>query len=104
MGIGICYAISAGGSCFGWPSDEDEEGFNFGKELAEHLDPRDVALLFEAGAEGLRYVTGTAVAINPSGDIVVLDLLDIFDRAKAAFGDGLTIGPTGVPYRVGRGW
>jgi hypothetical protein len=80
--MGTCYAISAGGSCSGWPSDEDEEGLDFGKELAAHLGPRDVALLFEAGAERLRYVTGTAVAINASGNIIVLDLLDIFDQGS----------------------
>jgi hypothetical protein len=87
------HAISSD-TCHGdWPSyDPDEDGdFDLAQELAAHLAPGHVAVLIEAGAEKLRYVSGSAVAVHPDGRTVQLCLDDIYAMAKAAFGDDLAI-------------
>jgi hypothetical protein len=93
-GMGECYAITADtGDCCGWPSydiDGDCE-FDFTGELAEHLDPRDVAIIFEVGSEKLRYLTGFATAIHADGSTVAVSLHDIYQRAAEEFGDDLTM-------------
>jgi len=83
------YAISADtGDCCGWPTYDPaaDDEFDFAGELAEHLDPRDVAILFEVGAEKLRYLIGVAKAVHPDGRTISVSLYDIYDRAREAFG------------------
>jgi molybdopterin biosynthesis enzyme len=48
----------------------------------KHLHDEDVAVLMEAGAEKLRYVSGWAVAVNSKGDLVEIGLSDIYEKAK----------------------
>ena len=94
--VGDCYAITADtGDCAGWPVDDPDQDdeFDFTAELAGHLDPRDVAILFEIGAEKLRYLMGVATAVNPDGQTVRVMLDEIYIRARKAFGTKLTITP-----------
>lgn len=91
------HAISADtGDSGGWPSqryEEDDDGagdyvdINFDAELADFLDPRDVAILLEVGSEKLRYLVGVAVAIHPDGRTHHLNIGSIYDEARKAFKD-----------------
>lgn len=77
-----------------WPWYESDDGdcsqtlFN---EIAAHLVDEQVAVFIEAGAENLRYVAGTAVAIHSSGARVDLSISEIYDKARTAFGDEAVI-------------
>jgi hypothetical protein len=57
--------------------------------VAAHPREGSVAVFFEVGAEGLRYLTGYAVAVNSAGRMVRVDLNDIF-RLAESLGDELT--------------
>jgi hypothetical protein len=90
------FAISADtGDCCGWPQyrygDDEPEDIDFVGELAAHLDPRDVAVLLEIGSEKLRYLIGTAVAVDSSGKTVTCSLDDIYAKAVDAFGPTASI-------------
>jgi hypothetical protein len=84
------YAISGRDDEDGyWPSaypadDEDDEAIEFDiyEVVASHLADDEVAILMEAGAEKLRYVTGVAVAINNKGGVEEVKLDDIYEKAK----------------------
>ena len=94
--LGGCYAITADmGDCDGWPSYDSllDIEFDLTAELAGHLDTRDVAILFEIGAEKLRYLNGVATAVHPDGKTVRVMLDEIYIRARKAFGANLTITP-----------
>ena len=58
---------------------EQDDFFN---ELAEQLVDGEVAVMMEAGAEKLRYVSGWAIAINSKGKRVVVGLDDIYKKAQ----------------------
>lgn len=91
---GTFYAMSAEtGDCDGWPffDIDDDCEINFVAEIAQHLDPRDVAIIYEIGAEKLRYLTGYAIAIHPDGRTVSLNIVDIYALARAAFGPTINI-------------
>ena len=71
--------------------DGEHEAIDFVGELGPHVAPGAVAVLVEAGAEKLRYLTGIAIAIRgaeyPGGwaiERVALD--DVYERAAAAWG------------------
>jgi hypothetical protein len=69
-----------------WPScrygeDDEFEDLNLLAELAEHLTEDSVAVLIEAGAEKLRYITGYANAVNHEGEVVTVSLDEIYQRA-----------------------
>ena len=51
---------------------------DFTKELATHLKDSEVAVMFEVGAEKLRYVTGFAMALNSKGETRFLNLDGIY--------------------------
>jgi hypothetical protein len=72
----------------GWPTcrGDDCEPFDFAEELSGFLLDGEIAVLIEAGAEKLRYITGVAVAIDSGGKRTELVLSDIYDQAEAAFG------------------
>jgi hypothetical protein len=93
--LGNCYAISAADENMGWPfyDDDTDDDIDLYAELARHLDDRDVAILFEVGFEGSRYLRGFARAIHPDGRILCLDLPDIYERARESFGTGINITP-----------
>jgi hypothetical protein len=92
--VGTCYTIDPD-NVGGWPwyDAETDEQFNIYEEIAQHLDDRDVAVLLEVGSEGDRYVRGFARAIHPNGRVLYLDLFDIYERARVAFGKEINISP-----------
>lgn len=59
--------------------------------IGAHLVEGSVAVLEEAGAEKLRYLNGSAVAVNHRQEVVSISIADIYDKAKAAFGPEATI-------------
>lgn len=73
----------------GWPS----EYYDVNKDeyvevdvvdlVAQHLADDEVAIFMECGAEKLRYLTGRAWAVNNKGEVAVVDLEEIFLRARA---------------------
>lgn len=76
---------------FGWPTCEYDEYDEVEGALDEvslldiiqrHLVDGDVAVLQECGHEKARYVTGVAVAVNSTGDIVMVSLDDVYEKAK----------------------
>ena len=72
----------------GWPhvrGDECED-FDLVEELAQHLADGEIAVLVEAGAEKLRYITGDAIAVNSKGEKVAFSLRHIYELAEQAFG------------------
>jgi hypothetical protein len=65
--------------------DQDEEieiEVCFVDELATHLSPGWVAVMFEIGWEKLRYLTGVATAVNSAGEKKHVNLDDIYDHAE----------------------
>lgn len=51
-------------------------------DLGKHLADGEVMIVQEAGSEGLRYVTGSALAFNNLGEVRVVSLEDICFLAK----------------------
>jgi hypothetical protein len=77
--------------CFGVDEQSDQQwDIDLPKELAAHLHEEDVAVLMEAGAEGLRYVNGTAWAVNALGKVKYVGLHTIYRRA-AGMGKRVTL-------------
>lgn len=80
----------------GWPNqrwidDEDElESIELSQELAKHLAKGEIAILMEAGAEKLRYISGFAIAVNSDGKTVSIFLDDIYELARKEFGGEAT--------------
>jgi hypothetical protein len=71
----------------GWPTslyreetDECEE-IDVSEQLFVHLADEEVAILMEVGNEKLRYLCGSAVAVNNQGKTVRLDLASIYRKA-----------------------
>ncbi len=63
--------------------DGDETEIDIMKMVSEHLiDADEIAVFLEAGAEKLRYIIGSAFAINGEGDGRFVDLNLIYDMAK----------------------
>lgn len=96
------FAISADtGDCCGWPmydwadDGSDTVEIDFPEELAQHLAEGEVAVLIEIGNEKLRYLTGCAVAVDHTGETLVVSLDDIYEEAAKAFGRPL---PTSATY------
>ena len=50
--------------------------------VSKHLIDGEVAIFMECGAEKLRYVVGCAVAVNNKGDMRVINMSDIYNKAK----------------------
>lgn len=66
-----------------WNEDlGDFEEFDFYGELRQHLVPGHVAVVMAVGYEGMRYLTGRAVAVNAKGTIRSLSLDDIYGKAR----------------------
>jgi len=71
----------------GWPVFDDEgDDSNLVSDLSKHLADNQVAILMEAGAEGLRNVAGLATALDSTGRVVEISLYDIYDLARKTFG------------------
>lgn len=67
-------------------TDQDETEIDWVNILTEHLAEGEVAILMEAGAEKLRYITGWAQAISWDGRVNTVSLDDIYAKAAAEFG------------------
>lgn len=59
---------------------------NFIVELSTHLKKDQVAIMMESGSEKVRYVTGSAIAVNHKGKTVSVGLNDIYKLAEKEFG------------------
>ena len=70
-----------------WPSYDVEHDteIDLVAELAQHLPEGQVAVLMEVGAEKLRYLTGSAFAINSKGKVAEITLGDIYRKAARTF-------------------
>jgi hypothetical protein len=72
----------------GWPSSRynDEtnecEDIDLPEQLSAHLADDEVAVLMEVGNEKLRYVNGTATAVNSKGETVYVNLESIYESAR----------------------
>ncbi len=72
----------------GWPTsvyheNTDEcEDIDVSDLLAAHLANDEVAVLLEVGNEKLRYLSGSAVAVNNKGKFVLMELNDIYQKAR----------------------
>lgn len=76
----------------GWPvyRDEDDDS-NDGEidvcaELSTHLADGEIAVLFEVGAEKLRYLNGWAEAFDSKYNKIMIRLDDIYELAERQFG------------------
>lgn len=67
------------------PANEDnvlEYDFDaFLQELAAHLMEEEVAVMMESGYEGMRYVSGFAIAVNSKGEKEAVYTEDIYEKA-----------------------
>jgi len=78
-----------------WPSERDDPERHEGVEVdllalvAAYLEPGEVAILKEAGAEKLLYIGGVACAVNAAGETAQVSLDEIFERA-AQLGDAFS--------------
>ena len=61
---------------------ETNEEINFTRELASHLAEDEVAIFQEVGSENLRYLNGSAVAVNHLGESEEISLYDIHSLAR----------------------
>ena len=69
--------------CYSYDQDTGEETeIDITKIISEHLIDGEVAIFMDAGAEKLRYVAGSAFAINNKGESKSLRLWDIYDMAR----------------------
>ena len=71
-----------------WPACDPEtmKDIDFGRLLAQHLAPGQIAILMEIGHERMCYLGGYAVAINSEGRQVSISLYDIYKLARKKFG------------------
>ena len=80
----------------GWPGCcyDDETGEEFevdlAQEVAPHLIDDEVAVFLESGSEKLRYLTGVAFAVNNKGKEVVININEIYEKAKKKLGANVT--------------
>lgn len=71
------------------PTHRDDEEMDFFGELSTHLADEEVSIVVEIGAEGMRYLSGFADAVNSKGEVVSVCLDDIYEKA-AKLGNNLT--------------
>ncbi len=81
----------------GWPDivfDDDttdaHRDFYITHELAPHVADGEIVVCLEAGAEKLRYITGSALAFkatNGAPETIGITLDDIYDLAQAKWGE-----------------
>ena len=71
-----------------WREDDDGKEYYFLKDFSRHLADGEIAIIMSAGAEKLRYVTGRSIAITNANKPIVIDIDDIYKKAKKKFGSG----------------
>jgi hypothetical protein len=80
------FALLATGECGGWPSfrsrddreDQEDEPIDLAAEIAIHLAPGGVCIFQEVGAVKLRYLSGSALAVNCAGETLQISIDDIY--------------------------
>ena len=65
---------------------DDFEEIDLCELVAEHLEEGEVAVMMEAGYEKFRYVTGYAMAVNWKGEVVDVNINDIYKKAQEELG------------------
>jgi len=60
---------------------DDWEEVDFMSELAAHLTDDYVAIVMEVGYEKMRYLSGEAHAVNAKGEMISVDLDEIYERS-----------------------
>jgi hypothetical protein len=83
------YALSADNS---WPSwdPQTNRDFDIVNEITRHLDGY-VAVFIEVGFEKLRNIEGQATAVHTDGRVVSINISDIYDKARDAFGPDVIV-------------
>jgi hypothetical protein len=80
-------AISEDG---GWPSfrsrqdqeDQEDEAIDLAAEIADHLAPGEVCIFQQVGAEKLRYLSGSSLAVNGTGETLQISIDDIYTLVR----------------------
>ena len=90
------YCLIADTEYGGWPNYDDETDNTFDLEaiVAPHLADGQVCVFMSSGAERTRYVTGDALAFDNTGEVIYLNLNDIYELATDKFG----VTPTSAEY------
>ena len=71
-----------------WPTSfynddtDDFDDIDVSEELSVHLADGEVAILMEVGNEKLRYVSGSAVAVNNKGKSVYVNIDSIYSKSR----------------------
>jgi hypothetical protein len=84
------FALLATGEDGGWPSfrsredqeDQGDEEIDLAPEIADHLAPGEVCIFQQVGAEKLRYLSGSAIAVNSAGETLQISIDDIYTLVR----------------------
>jgi hypothetical protein len=79
--------LSKSDSGWDWYNPKTDEPADEVDLISRHLQKNEVCVLMETGAEKLCFLGGYAVAFDHTGKEVSLNLNQIYDMARAAFGD-----------------
>lgn len=66
--------------------DHDAEPFYVPEMIAKHLRDGEVAVFQHIGSEKMRYLEGHATAVHSNGQRIHINIDDIIDRARTAWG------------------
>ena len=74
----------------GWPSfrcredgeDQDDEAIDLAAEIAVHLANGEVCIFQQVGSEKLRYLSGSALAVNTAGETLQISIEDIYTLVR----------------------
>lgn len=74
-----------------WPSDVEGMGgklipVDFPRVVSEHLEVDQIAILMGVSYEGTRSVRGHSLAIDHTGETILVELDDIYAKAHAKWG------------------
>jgi hypothetical protein len=84
------FALLATSEDGGWPSfrrgeDQEAQGdesIDLAAEIAGHLAPGEVCIFQQIGAEKLRYLSGSAMAVNSAGETLQISIDDIYTLVR----------------------
>ncbi len=84
------FALLATSEDGGWPSfrsrqdqeDQEDEAIDLAAEIADHLAPGEVCIFQQVGAEKLRYLSGSALAVNGAGETLQISIDDIYTLVR----------------------
>jgi hypothetical protein len=96
------FALLATVEDVGWPSfrsregqeDVDDEAIDLAAEMADHLAPGEVCIFQQVGAEKLRYLSGSALAVNSAGETLQISIDDIYALVRGRW----NLSPTEARY------